>query len=99
MIQTSQHEIDTINGTLNWERTEHQNQTAAMNQENERLETTTMEQGQELDQMKSELHALQQECNKLKQSLDQTAVVTHDHERRIAELTDELLQANIEVGM
>ena len=99
MIQTSQHEINTLNGTLYREQAEHRDQTAVMKQENERLETTTVEQGQKLDQMMSELHALQQECNELKQTLDQAAVDASGHERRIAELTDELLQANTEVGM
>ena len=72
---------------------------AVMDQENERLKTTIVEQGQKLDQTMSELHSFRQECNELKQSLDQAYVVAHDHERRITELTDELLQANIQVGM
>ena len=72
---------------------------AVINQENERLEVTIVEQRQELNQMMSEQSTLQQECNELKQSLNQAAVVTHGHERRITELTDELLQANTEVGM
>lgn len=70
-----------------------------MKQENEILETAIVEQRQELNQMMSELYALQQECNLYKQSLDQAVVVTHDHERRITELTDELLQANTKVRM
>ena len=78
-----QHEVDTLNGTLNQERAEHQDQTAVMSQENERLETTIMEQRQELDQTLSELHTIQQRCNELKQSLNQSAVVAHDRERRI----------------
>ena len=94
-----QHEVDTLNGTLNWERAEHRDQTAVMNQENERLKTTIVEQRQELNQILSEQNTLQQECNELKQSLNQAAVVASGHERRIAELTDELLQANTKVGM
>ena len=86
-----------MNRTLNQERAEHHDQTVVMKQEIERLETTIVEQRQELDQMISELHALQQECSEQKQSLDQAAVVASGHERKIAELTDELLQANTEV--
>ena len=99
MIQALQHEVETLNGTLNRERTEHQDQTVGMNQKNKKMETTIVEQRQELNQMMSELHTLQQECNEQKQSLDQAAVVTHGHEQKIAELTDELLQANTEVGV
>ena len=99
MIQTLQDEVETLNGTLNRERAEHQDQTVVMNQKNEKMETTIVEQRQELNQMMSELHTLQQECNELKQSLDQAAVVAHGHEQKIAELTDELSQANTEVGM
>ena len=99
MIQTSQDEINTLNITVSREGAKHQDQMAVLNQENERLEITIVERRQELDQTLSELHALQQECNELKQSLDQVAVVAHDHERRIAELNDELLQANTKVRM